>query len=104
MQLRKKRRRAYIFRQFFAERGRRMLHAPHIVAALMMLASAPAALAQKSTGHMELDDMRAVAGQHGLRTDLTVLQRVQCGREFGRGFAGCNLTKPSAIPGGRAIR
>src|SRR3954463_2320689 len=39
-----------------------MLRTPQIIAALMVMAQLPAALAQKSSGHMELDDMSTAGG------------------------------------------
>jgi hypothetical protein len=39
-----------------------MLRAPHLIAALLITALSPAALAQKSSGHMELDDMSTAGG------------------------------------------
>src|ERR1700685_704313 len=42
--------------------NKRMLRAPHLIAALLMMALSPAALAQKSSGHMDLDDLSSVYG------------------------------------------
>jgi hypothetical protein len=39
-----------------------MLRAPQVISALLMMALSPAALAQRSTGHMELDDMSTAGG------------------------------------------
>ena len=39
-----------------------MLRAPHVIAALLMTALSPPALAQKSSGHMDLDDLSSVYG------------------------------------------
>jgi len=39
-----------------------MLRAPHILAALLMIVLSPAALAQKSSGHMDLEDVSGVGG------------------------------------------
>ena len=39
-----------------------MLRAPHLIAALFMIALSPAALAQKSSGYMNLEDMSDVYG------------------------------------------
>src|SRR6266705_5450111 len=36
-----------------------MLRTSHLIAALLIMGLSPAALAQKSSGHMELDDMSA---------------------------------------------
>ncbi len=37
-----------------------MLRAPHVIAAFLMIALSPAGLAQKSSGHMDLEDMSGV--------------------------------------------
>ena len=39
-----------------------MLRAPRLIAALLITALSPAALAQKSSGHMDLDDLSSVYG------------------------------------------
>jgi hypothetical protein len=39
-----------------------MLRAPHVIPALLIMVLSPSALAQKSTGHMELDDMSTSGG------------------------------------------
>src|SRR3954470_18434387 len=39
-----------------------MLRAPRLIAALLMTALSPSALAQKSSGHMDLDDLSSVYG------------------------------------------
>ena len=39
-----------------------MLRAPHLIAALLITALSPAALAQKSSGHMDLNDLSSVYG------------------------------------------
>jgi hypothetical protein len=40
-----------------------MLRAPRLIAALLIIALSPAALAQTSSGHMDLDDMNTAVGQ-----------------------------------------
>src|SRR6187402_59624 len=45
---------------FRNEQDKQMLRAPRIFPALMMVVLSPAALAQKSSGHMDLEDMSAV--------------------------------------------
>ena len=42
--------------------NKRMLRAPRLIAALLITALSPAALAQKSSGHMDLDDLSSVYG------------------------------------------
>jgi hypothetical protein len=42
--------------------NKRMLRAAHLIAALLITALSPAALAQKSSGHMDLDDLSSVYG------------------------------------------
>jgi hypothetical protein len=42
--------------------NKQMLRAPHLIAALLITALSPAALAQRSSGHMELDDMSTAGG------------------------------------------
>ena len=46
----------------YREWDKQMLRARHIVAALLMTALSPAALAQKSSGHMDLNDLSSVLG------------------------------------------
>jgi hypothetical protein len=45
-----------------SEWDKQMLRAFHVVAALLMMALSPAALAQKSSGHMDLNDLSSILG------------------------------------------